>query len=494
MLDFLPKEAKLRRRVMQAVEKVVGKRRGEDVFVRPTRLMEIAQVDRDQLSRTLRELGRLQSFDYVPPFRGRAVHFTERDVPFEQLEIDFADLDHRKAGEFDKLEAVIKFARTSGCRQRVILNYFGDCDRCQPAGGSGAIKAGNKVSIAGSLEGVDPVALLCGIRVVLSGVTRMHGRFGKNMVAQMLCGSRSKKLQQWKLHRLSTYGMLSDLKQTEVAAVIDALVEGGLLIQREVDDRRPTIDINDAGKQVMHATEPLPASIVMSFPLAKRLAIAARRIESRDVPRQTADAAGTEAGSDSPELSAAAVGIRDRLKRWRRRTSAAMGIPAYRVLTNATIERIADMMPNQSEQLEAVSGIGAATMEQYGYDILQIVQQVIDAAEGGIDAVEGAEERRDPPALQQPPRVEEPTEDFENLRVDPPQDSSGEDHQPFYWTWRLFFDGYSVAQITQIRRCNPMDLLRELQAAGASGLEVQPEWGLSIREFAERESAQPTGE
>ncbi len=273
MLDFLPKEAKLRRRVMQAVEKVVGKRRGEDVFVTPRRIMEMADVDREQLTRTLRELSRLQSFDYVPPFRGRAVHFTERDVPFEQLDIDFAELDRRKAGEYQKLEAVIEFARTSGCRQRVILDYFGDpnsvacghCDRCQPTTGAAAIKSGSKVSVADQLDGVDSAALLCGIRVVLSGVTRMHGRFGKNMVAQMLCGSRSKKLQQWKLHRLSTYGMLSDLKQTEVAAVIDALVEGGLLMQREVDDRRPTIDINDAGKQVMHAIEPLPASVTMSF-------------------------------------------------------------------------------------------------------------------------------------------------------------------------------------------------------------------------------------
>ena len=31
-------------------------------------------------------------------------------------------------------------------------------------------------------------------------------------------------------------------------------------------------------------------------------------------------------------------------KRWRRKTSAALGIPAYRVLTNATIDRIAEMV------------------------------------------------------------------------------------------------------------------------------------------------------
>src|SRR6056297_814518 len=69
LLDFLPREAKLRRKVMVAIEKVVGGRRGEDVYVRPNHLAELAGVERDQLARTLRELQKLRSFDYVPPFR-----------------------------------------------------------------------------------------------------------------------------------------------------------------------------------------------------------------------------------------------------------------------------------------------------------------------------------------------------------------------------------------------------------------------------------------
>ncbi len=219
----------------------------------PSRLAELAEVDREQLTRTLRELKKLKAFDYVPPFRGRAVHFVERDLPFENLEIDFDELDRRKKAEFEKLEAVIAFARTSGCRQRVILDYFGEtdasncgtCDRCKPTDGS--IGRASDVSIAGELKGVDSAALLRGVRVVLSGVTRMHGRFGKNLVAQMLCGSKNKKLQQWKLHRLSTYGLLSALKQTEVVAVMDSLIEAGLLQQKEVDERRPTIHMTESG-------------------------------------------------------------------------------------------------------------------------------------------------------------------------------------------------------------------------------------------------------
>ncbi len=462
MLDFLPKEAKIRRRVMQAIEKVVGNRRGEDVFVRPVRLMELAEVDRDQLSRTLRELKKLKAFDYVPPFRGRAVHFTQRDIPFESLEIDFEELQRRKQAEHEKLEAVIGFARTSACRQRVILNYFGDtsrdncgsCDRCN-ATTANSIKTGNEVSV-GQLEGVDKDSLLRGVRVVLSGVTRMHGRFGKNLVAQMLCGSKNKKLQQWKLHRLSTYGLLSDLRQTEVVQAMDSLIEAGLLEQKEVDERRPTIHITDFGRRVMHAQDPLPETIRFSFVLAKRLAMAARTIESGDVQttgggEQPSDAAG------ETDRSGVADELATRLKRWRHKTSAAFGIPAYRVLTNATIDRISEAQPTSTEHLEAISGVGPATISQYGEDILQVIRDCLESTGHSSEEV----------AADVSPNVEDAPRD--GVPTETPS-------QSFYWTWRLFRDGYAASQITLIRRLEPEQLVDDLVTAVAAGHPVDPTW------------------
>ncbi len=142
LVDLLPREAKIRRKVLRAAEKIIGTRRNEDVYVRPQKLAEVAEVEREALVRSLRELSRLKQFDYVPPFRGRAIHILRRDLSFKDLKIDFAELDKRKAAEYEKLESVIEFARTPRCRQRAILAYFGDpqaadchlCDRCDPAG------------------------------------------------------------------------------------------------------------------------------------------------------------------------------------------------------------------------------------------------------------------------------------------------------------------------------------------------------------------------
>jgi len=504
LLDFLPKEAKIRRKVMQAIERMVGRQRGEDIYVRLPRLADMAGVDRDQLTRTLRELNRLRSFDYIPPFRGRAVHLVQRDLTFEQLEIDFEDLNTRKRAEFDKLEAVIKFARTAGCRQRVILQYFGEvdatncglCDRCQPSDGS--VGRASDISIASEIEGLDSNALLRGIQVVLSGVTRMHGRFGKNMVAQMLCGSRNKKLQQWKLHQLSTYGLLSGLRQTEVVGIMDALIETGLLQQKEVDERRPTLHMTEEGRQVMRSQTPLPAGLQLPLPLAKRLAKATGKIESADVQSDSTTAYSTDgvAEGSSKEISE----IAEKLKRWRRKNSAALGIPAYRVLTNATIDRIAESCPTTRADLESISGVGPATMNQFGDDIIELVESLLsvptrtsskndsvdaeskDSSRGAklVNQAESATNRgsatiainiSDPKSANSSPNsANKPDSEL------PTGHNREVDKTVGYWTWRLFSDGYSEAEVMAIRHCDSSELASQLLLAAQNGLVVDPNW------------------
>ncbi len=507
LLDFLPKEAKLRRKVMVAIERMVGRQRREDVYVRLPRLADMAGVDSDQLKRTLRELNRLRSFDYVPPFRGRAVHLVQRDLPFEQLEIDFEDLNARKRAEFEKLEAVIKFARTAGCRQRVILQYFGEtgaancglCDRCLPNDGSTG--RSSDICLASDIEGIDSSALLRGIQVVLSGVTRMHGRFGKNMVAQMLCGSRNKKLQQWKLHQLSTYGLLSGLRQTEVVNIMDALIETGLLQQKEVDERRPTLHMTEEGRRVMRSETPLPTGLQLPLPLVKRLAKATGKIETADVQTESrqpgsTDTDGNDGGSETPQISEMA----EKLKRWRRKNSAALGIPAYRVLTNATIDRIAESCPTSREELKLISGIGPATMEQFGDDIIALVASILSDSTPAVQKIDAVAVEPEIPdigkkttnhknsgAISASPSIpinnSEPETSMFGSNSEsgtpaelPTKNNDRVEEAPGYWTWRLFSDGYSESEVKAIKHCDDVELVSQLLLAMESGLIVDLDW------------------
>jgi ATP-dependent DNA helicase RecQ len=143
LVDLLPKEATVKRKVMRALERIIGQRRGEAVYIHPRWLMQELDMDRDAMNRNLRELCKVKGVDYVPPFRGRAIHILKRDVPFAELEIDFGALAKRKEAEYERLNQVVRYAQSPRCRQATILEYFGDtaaipcghCDRCLGAHG-----------------------------------------------------------------------------------------------------------------------------------------------------------------------------------------------------------------------------------------------------------------------------------------------------------------------------------------------------------------------
>ncbi len=185
--------------------------------------------------------------------------------------------------------------------------------------------------------------------------------------------------------------MLSGLKQIQLTELIDCVIESGLAMQVEVEDRRPTVKLTADGEAVMRATVQWPNSLQVPYVLAKRLAVLSREIESNDVQQEakvsiesdhedftqpvedTSSEATTSESSDSTKVDQSTQDLMDRLKRWRGKTSAALGLPAYRVLTNATIQRIAEQRPQNSTELEAIQGIGPATIETFGHDIVQLV-------------------------------------------------------------------------------------------------------------------------
>ncbi len=74
----------------------------------------------------------------------------------------------------------------------------------------------------------------------------------------------------------------------------------------------------------------------------------------------------TSAGPSSPALVEA-------LKAWRLDASKRLGVPAYVILHDRTIEEIAAARPETERDLINISGIGARKLEDYGDDILEIV-------------------------------------------------------------------------------------------------------------------------
>ena len=83
--------------------------------------------------------------------------------------------------------------------------------------------------------------------------------------------------------------------------------------------------------------------------------------------------ATTSTTADAPSLGPGSEPLYDRLRTWRRGVAAERDIPAYRVLTNATIDALVALRPNDATSLLAVPGIGPKTVEAFGVDLLSLV-------------------------------------------------------------------------------------------------------------------------
>lgn len=95
-----------------------------------------------------------------------------------------------------------------------------------------------------------------------------------------------------------------------------------------------------------------------------------------------------EPGDDSPSpMTPNQQRGYDALRAWRLGCAKARGVPAYRVLTNRVMERIARAQPLERSQLDGIDGVGEATLETHGAEILDVLTR---ARAGTGEASEGS--------------------------------------------------------------------------------------------------------
>jgi len=369
LVDLLPKQAKVQRKVLRAVERLVGQRRQELLPFNPSRLQFDGEVDQPSIMHALHELNRLEAFTYVPPFRGRAIRMIRRDVPFDKLEIDFAALQCRKSAESEKLNQIVSFALSGLCRQREILRYFGEknpqrcghCDNCRQT-------ESFEAKISSDAEHIPSGKSLEAVLMVLSGVARTQARLpcGKNLIAQMLCGSEDAKIKKLGLDRLSTFGLLKHLLQTEVVTLIEALISIGCLQQEEIEQFRPVVKLTDFGDEVMKDKKPLQKPLPIPISLFNK--ILGEKLTTPKASPPIEHTITAVPRQNDAELF-------DALKRWRLKIARELGVPAFHILYNSTLNELVSQRPQTKTELLEIKGIGPAKLERFGQSLLEIIAE-----------------------------------------------------------------------------------------------------------------------
>jgi ATP-dependent DNA helicase RecQ len=253
--------------------------------------------------------------------------------------------EERKRLEHRKLDALVGYCESTGCRRQSLLAWFGEahpgqcgnCDNCldPPRQWDGTVAA----------------------QKALSCVYRTGQRFGAAHLVDVLRGADTAKVRQFGHDRLSTHGIGTELDARQWRSVFRQLVAAGLL----------EVDMEGHGALRLTAE----SAAVLKGGRQVRL-----REDPARPPRRGRGASAAAAAAQAPavELPPAAAERFEALRAWRAETARAQNLPAYIIFHDRTLREIALAAPAGPGDLARVPGVGAAKLERYGEEILALLQ------------------------------------------------------------------------------------------------------------------------
>ena len=281
---------------------------------------------------------------------------------FECLPIDAASLEEKAARDHRKIEAITRYAYSGGCRQRWILEYFGQkgaepCGHCDACAADEAERE--------EVQGVD----LLTVRKALAGVARAsrrnaaggwEGIYGRGKIMDMLRGAKSANMTSH-LKSLSTYGILSHLTDARIKALFRALREAGLI--QSSGGELPLITLTAEGEAVMQSRSGVRMSLRSWAENAAARSAGQENNEARS--RRILQSLGL--GRMDKELY-------ERLSELRRDIAAEHNMPAYRVMHNETLRALATVKPTTVEAASGIKGVGPWLKKTFLRSFVELIQ------------------------------------------------------------------------------------------------------------------------
>ncbi|KEJ00408.1 ATP-dependent DNA helicase [Clostridium botulinum A2B7 92] len=262
--------------------------------------------------------------------------FSPNDIRLQKYFIDESFLSpERKNNEYNKLRAMVDYCYTSKCLRSYILEYFGEdaleekCNNCSTCND-------NREEKDITLEA----------QKIFSCVYRMKERFGVNMVADVLRGSKNKKLLSLDLDGVSTYGIMEEFTQKDIVALMNKLIADDYMVT--TDDKFPVVRLRPKSYDVLKGKE------IVSIKVSK--------IEKK-----------VKADNELFEI----------LKQLRKAISQEESVPPFMIFPDATLKELSEYMPTKEEDLLKIKGIGERKAKVYGERFIGAITEYMN--EKGID-------------------------------------------------------------------------------------------------------------
>jgi ATP-dependent DNA helicase RecQ len=228
-----------------------------------------------------------------------------------------------------KLEKMAGFGELSFCRRKFLLNYFdeeapdycGNCDIC--------------------LTKPDLFDATIIAQKALSAVSRLREQFGAGYIIEFLRGSASEKIR-YEHRDIKTFGIGADISKEDWTKYIHELVGRGYL--KKSEGQYPVLQMTQKSQLVLRGLEK-----VMLTKSKEKIEV----VQAID--------------------SAYEIQLFNQLKELRRKIAEESNIPAYIVLSDATLIELSTFLPLNPQEIGQISGFGEMKLAKYGEAFLTVI-------------------------------------------------------------------------------------------------------------------------
>lgn len=268
------------------------------------------------------------------------------DKQSEWEEMDAAMLEIVKGKDRERLQKMTYYCHTTGCLRAYILRYFGetvygDCGKCS--------------TCESTYHELD---ITIHAQIILSCIVRLQERYGISMILDTLRGSKSAKMKQTGCDRISTYGVMSDLKSAYIKEVIHNLILKGYILV--TDSEYPILKLGIQAKDILYnkKTETMKTSFNSSSILTAN--------KEKIATKQTRKTKAMDNSGIDHELF-------EQLRKMRHEIALHKKVPAFHIFTDATLLDMAAKKPANEAEFLNVSGVGEVKLASFGLRFLEVI-------------------------------------------------------------------------------------------------------------------------
>jgi RecQ family ATP-dependent DNA helicase len=261
-----------------------------------------------------------------------------------------------------QIEQVLRYAESSRCRMSSLVRHFGDlsdaeqacgiCDFCAPAR---CLAQRFRTATETERETVFRV-----VAMLRSGKGTSTGRLHRELYPR------------------------GDMDRHAFEEVLGGMARAGLVQLSEATFEKDGKQISYCRVVLTRAGHAVDKSTPIEFIMKRTTPVSTRRRVRRKTatPRNQRRTATqrvsstvrpqSRAAQSEPE-SGASSGVESMLRAWRLAESRRRGVLAFRIFTDKALQAMVNLRPKGPDGLQAISGIGTRTVEQYGVQICRIL-------------------------------------------------------------------------------------------------------------------------